>query len=537
MIPLLLFASVITGPEPIGNRVIDLTPPVSRPDTPRCVVTLFERREFAGETPLPIAYRPPAECPGPWRKVVLEADFDVTAGTQFDRTADLTLGGATLFVGTTMEPDAHYAPHWHVERDVTDVAAVLRHPAEGVAALANFIDKDHDGRVFWRARLVFYGGKQAEPYRVVLPVTGGLTRLDAQQPTFNRTLDLPRNLIRLEMDLFAIGQERDEFWYDCVPPGFAAPNPFAPTACAAPHREVEVRIDDQLAGIHAVQPVIFTGGINPSLWRRAPDLHALNLPSARLDLTPFAGLLNDGKPHRITLTMPGVGNSFRVSATLIGEVDPTRAVVPGAVIANRLAPASVTTRQIQPGRRADLTGTLLTTAERSGYVEGYIRTSRGRVTTRVAYALDAQLTSVRDTGKSDKRYEARQSMTVTNRGRKPSRHHIDEHDSLAIAIHVDPPLYGVKYGTQIIHTSERMTLGEGERDSSQTLVLKTFAPSSSVFSAPRSQPNPVSAMSLSRHPGQPCQRTEATLEDDLVTQSADTACLVPPLQTPGHPPF
>lgn len=80
---------------------------------------------------------------------MLEADFDTTTGHQFDRTADLTLGGATLFVGTTMEPDASYAPRWHVERDVTDFAALLTQPHTGMATLANYLDQDHTGRLFW----------------------------------------------------------------------------------------------------------------------------------------------------------------------------------------------------------------------------------------------------------------------------------------------------------------------------------------------------------------------------------------------------
>lgn len=516
------------GSAPIGNQVVDLTPPVPRPDARRCVVTLFDRREFSGETPLPLAYRPPADCPGPWQKVVLEADFDVTAGHQYDRTADLTLGGATLFAGTTMEPGDDYAPHWHVERDVTDFAALLRQPTDGVATLANHLDETHDGRIVWGARLVFYAGAAPELNRVVLPVTSGFVRVDSKQPGLSRTLTLPRNLTRLEMDLFAIGQDRDEFWYDCVPAGFAKPNPFTPTPCPSPYREVEVRIDGRLAGLRAVQPIVFTGGINPAWWRRAPDLHALNLPSTRLDLTPFAGLLNDGKPHEVALSMPAVGSFFRVSAALIGDVDPTRPVVMGAVVANTLAPASVSTHQMRPSQRPDLTGTLRTTAGRSGYIEGYVSTGRGRVTTRVAYALDTTLTGVRDTGRSDKTYDAHQSMTVTvtGLGARPRRRRVEEKDRLTIEWPVDPPLYGEKYGMRISHavqhdiSDDRDDTGTGT--TAQSII--SFAPGFSVFTAPRATPNRVTVTAVIRDARGRCHETEAHVSDDTMQRIKNVPC-------------
>lgn len=529
----LLFASagiLATGQSrdtPIDTGVADATPPISRPAGRRCIVSLFERQEFQGEASLPLAYRPPADCPGPWRKILLEADFDTTTGHQFDRTADLTLGGATLFVGTTMEPDVSYAPRWHVERDVTDFAALLTQPRTGMATLANYLDQDHTGRLFWGARLVFYPGDTLPANRIVLPVTNGLTRLDTRQPLTTRTLTLPRNLTRLTLDLFAIGQERDEFWYDCVPPAFAQPSIFASASCGAPYREVEVRIDRHLAGLRAVSPILFTGGINPNLWRRAPGLHALNLPSAQLDLTPFAGMLNDGKPHAITLAMPDVNSSFRVSATLIGEVDPSLPVVSGRITENTLTPARVVTRQIRQGSRRDLSGTLRTTARRSGHIQGYVETSYGRVTTRVAYDLDMRLTAVRDLGPSGKRYAAHQVMRVSTHGALPTDRRIEERDTLTIAMNIDPPRHGVRYGTQIDQGSERILSGYADRDATITQSLTSFAPAFSVFAAPRSTPNRVTVRTIIHDAVGNCRRIEAIVTDDDITRADNVGCTDP----------
>lgn len=515
-------ASGQTSPRPIGNAVVDLSPPLPRPGGPSCTVTLFDRREFQGDEPLPLAYRPPADCPGPWRKVVLEADFDVTTGTQFDRSADLTLGGATLFLGTTMEPGDAYAPHWQVARDVTDYAALLRTPTDGRAILVNYLDKDHDAHVHWGARLVFYAGEAPRPDGVVLPVTAGLSRLDPQKPMVSRTIRFPRNLTSLAIDLFAIGQEREEFWYDCAPGNLAQRNIFGPPPCDAPYREVEVRIDGRLAGVRSVQPDIFTGGINPGLWRRVPALRALNLPPARVDLTPFAALLNDGQPHVIALAMPTAGTFFRVSGTLIGTVDPTRPVVTGALTANTLAPARIVTRQLRAPRGPGAIGTVQTIATRADRVEGYVDTPHGRVVTRVAYDLDQRLTNTRDTGVSSKRYAARQTMTVTTHGATPSRRRIAERDTLAIDIGVQPPLYGVRNGTQIAQASERTISGDGPDNGRTAQTLTTFAPSFSLFTAPLQTPNHVRVTSLVEHATGQRRDVEAVVTDDSVTYS-DTA--------------
>src|SRR5215831_266384 len=64
-------------------------PPVSRPNTVPCVVQLFNNVAFNNFSPKFFTFHPPAGCPGPWAKVVLNADFSVQAGRQFDRTAEI----------------------------------------------------------------------------------------------------------------------------------------------------------------------------------------------------------------------------------------------------------------------------------------------------------------------------------------------------------------------------------------------------------------------------------------------------------------
>src|ERR1700729_4518314 len=78
---------VPSAPQIGSSNPVTAEPPVTRPHTKPCVVTLFQNLEFADYTPKTYSYTPPASCPGPWSKVVFTADFTVTAGRQYDRSA------------------------------------------------------------------------------------------------------------------------------------------------------------------------------------------------------------------------------------------------------------------------------------------------------------------------------------------------------------------------------------------------------------------------------------------------------------------
>ena len=66
--------------------------------------------EFDNYNPVPFTYTPPADCPGPWAKVVFTADINVTAGIQYDRTANFWLRPTNIYFGTTAKPAPPSAP-------------------------------------------------------------------------------------------------------------------------------------------------------------------------------------------------------------------------------------------------------------------------------------------------------------------------------------------------------------------------------------------------------------------------------------------
>ena len=366
---------------------------VARPTTRSCTVALFARREFEGEARQPIAFVPPADCPGPWSRVVLEADFDVTAGRQFDRTGIINLGGVNLFTGTTMEPRRALAPSWHAERDVTDYAPLFRSVRDGESLLTNYVDATYTGHLFWSARLIFYAADEANPAPatadLIEPLTYKLASLSDEAPLIERTMNLPRNIERLEMDVLVLPQAADEFWYACLPDRFAAPpkKEGDQPLCGAPFRESEVLIDGQLAGIAPLYPWIYTGGMNPALWTIIPGIETLSMSPYRVDLTPFAALLNDGRSHRIGLRFAGVRKYAFGMGALLAWRDRGKSVVTGAITRNSLRSAPVVVEGDMVGRGEDAVGTARTTAVRSGFLSGYVDTSHGRVRTSIATSM------------------------------------------------------------------------------------------------------------------------------------------------------
>ena len=123
---LALLPAIATAQLKIGSgNTAFADPPVARPHTTPCVVTLYKQFVFADFNPKSFTYTPPAACPGPWSKVILEANFSINAGRQYDRTANIWIGPTNIYFGTTSEPSHNVARHWHVERDLTEYSSIF----------------------------------------------------------------------------------------------------------------------------------------------------------------------------------------------------------------------------------------------------------------------------------------------------------------------------------------------------------------------------------------------------------------------------
>ena len=218
-------AQVVIAPSTpqIGSsNPVTAEPAVTRPRTTPCVVTLFQNLEFADYTPKTYSYAPPASCPGPWSKVVFTADFTVTAGRQYDRSAAFYLGHANIYYGTTAEPRAALSPSWHVERDVTDLSALFKTATTGEANIGNFVGVyngvTYNGIIYANAALEFYPASWREPPAktpdIVVPVEGSggdAGTLNTGSDQITQALSLPTNVERVYLDVISQSQSGDEF--------------------------------------------------------------------------------------------------------------------------------------------------------------------------------------------------------------------------------------------------------------------------------------------------------------------------------------
>jgi hypothetical protein len=390
---------------------ITAAPPVTRPENAKsCEVTVAEA-QFKDFTPYKGTYAPPGDCGKSWSKVVLRLDGKVK-GRQYDRLGYLHIGGVEVFRTSTPQPSPD-GIEWSVEKDVTRYSDTLRGTQPVEMLIGNGVDDTYTGVLDVKVTLTFYAGRPtAETARTVPDRV--LTLRDGT------TLTTPRNSERVVAEVYATGSGGgcEEYWYMTVLEA-------APYSCKAddgPYREVQMEIDGQLAGLAAPFPTVWTGGwSNPFLWYVIPGPRAFDVQPIRYDLTPFAGLLNDGRPHRVEVSVVGVPEGQAGWSTPVNVLvwqDEKSEHVTGAltrVRAGDLANSSTYT----PGteHRLDTEGSHRLT------VSGYVDTSHGRVTTTVRRSLIDTSVHTWSDGESPDALKATwgDDETVTVDGRGPAR--------------------------------------------------------------------------------------------------------------------
>jgi hypothetical protein len=378
--------------SPVGSANVTVADPtVPRPPGQPCVVQLFSDDTFNDYSPRPFSYTPPAGCGTHWAKVVLEGDFSVTAGVQYDRTATIFLEGVNLYFGTTQEPASTLSPSWHVERDLTDYSALFNIAGQGQVFIGNIVNSTYTGVLHGSARLLFYPANAVAPaakvpdavYPLGSDPIGSTVALNDSTDQLSATLSLPRNVEQAYLDVFTQSQSNDEFWYTCVPAQYAAET----GECNNGNfREAEISIDGQPAGVAPVYPWIYTGGIDLFIWKPTPGVQTLNFMPYRVDLTPFAGVLSNGSPHTVALSVEGADSYFSVTAALLVYQDHHAQQVTGQVTTNTLAnqpPTPTISSTLSENSSGDVTGGVTTALSRHYVIEGYVNTSHGRVTTTV----------------------------------------------------------------------------------------------------------------------------------------------------------
>ena len=384
---------VVAPPTPqIGtSQPAPIEPPITKPSSKPCAVTLLSEQAFANFDNKPLTFAPPTGCAGPWAKVVFSADFTVTAGRQFDRTAKFFLGGANIYFGTTSEPRSTLSPSWHVERDVTDLSALFKTAQTGQAILGNFVGTDsgtvYNGIIYANAHLDFYPANAANPApavpNAVLAFPSNDTfRVSTTTDQSVGTFTFPKNLERIYLDVISQSQSSDEFWYTCVPSDVAGE---LENCGNSAFRETEISIDGKPAGVAPVYPWIYTGGIDPYLWEPIPGIQTLNLKPYRVDLTPFAGILADGRQHAVSVSVFNADSGFDVASTLLLYTGPAGSVTTGALLTDTLtaAPTPKIEESLNTAADGTVSGPVNVSSARAWTISGYINTSHGRIDTSI----------------------------------------------------------------------------------------------------------------------------------------------------------
>lgn len=394
---LLVLPAAFSGSAHAGQRyqigsqnTVTADPLVPRPQGKSCQVVLFDNLQFTDFNPKSFTYTPPANCPGPWQKVVFSANFAVTAGVQFDRTGNIFVGGVPIYFGTTAEPSSDFGPNWHVETDLTDYSNLFATAQSGQVDLGNLVNDQYTGIISGSAILQFYPGTPATaPFDSVLPLSasadGGTVTLNTSADTLSGTFTLPMNVVGAYADLYLQSQSSDEFWYTCVPDDLSSELQSCPGTA---YREGEVTIDGTPAGVAPVYPWIYTGGIDPYLWFPLPGVQTLNFKPYRVNLTPFAGLLSNGQPHTIAVSVFNADSYFSATGAFLLQTDKNATQVTGEVTQNTLtAPSPTVLENVHP-KGSDIYAMVLVKSARHFTISGYVIGSEGMVQTSVAQNID-----------------------------------------------------------------------------------------------------------------------------------------------------
>ncbi|KAG8472339.1 hypothetical protein CXB51_034268 [Gossypium anomalum] len=189
---------------------------------------------------------------------------------------------------------------------------------------------------------------------------------------------IPQNVYRAVLEVYVSFHENDEFWYGNLPNEYIAANNLTDVAGNGPFREVVVSLDGEVIG--AVWPftVVYTGGINPLLWRPISAIGSFDLPTYDIEITPFLGNLLNGKPHKLSFSVTNALNVWYIDANLHLWLDSKSAKTEGKLLQYDIVPLSVTSVVDFKG----LNGTFVTNTTRFISSTGWVKSSYGIVTTK-----------------------------------------------------------------------------------------------------------------------------------------------------------
>ncbi|AEE75588.1 unnamed protein product [Arabidopsis thaliana] len=338
-------------------------------------------------------YTLPSHCSSrEFSKIVLE--FKSTSqGRQFDRIFGVWLDGVEILRSCTAEPRPNGIV-WSVEKDVTKYHSLLVKNETQILSvyLGNLIDKTYTGVYHVDVIFHFYqsesnlqdvSGYSSSKADMILPISRNLPLNDGlwfeivnSNDTKYKEFEIPRNVYRAVLEVYVSFHENDEFWYGNLPNDYVTANNLS-VAGNGPFREVVVSLDGDIAGAVWPFPVVFTGGINPLLWRPITAIGSFDLPSYDIEITPFLGSLLDGKTHKVGFSVTNALNVWYIDANLHLWLDQEKEIVEGKVLDFSRSSLEISSVSDFKG----LNGNFTTKAKRSITSVGLVKSSHGDIIT------------------------------------------------------------------------------------------------------------------------------------------------------------
>lgn len=311
------------------------------------------------------------------------------------------LGGVELLRSCTAEPRPTGIV-WTVKKDITRYSSLLMSDDHLLAVyLGNLVDNTYTGVYHVDVYFHFYpqvksfSGDEPKsdaslafgygfPADLILPVSRNLPLSDGlwfeivnSSDTAMKEFKIPQNAYRAVLEVYISYHEKDEFWYGNPPNEYIAANNLTDTPGNGPFREVLVTLDDQIIGGVWPFTVIYTGGIEPLLWRPITGIGSFDLPSYDIEITPLLGMILDGDSHSLGFRVTNALNVWFIDANLHVWLDRKSRKTEGEIsnlIVKPLVESSVS-------HYKGLNGNFQTSARRSISSTGWVISSFGNITT------------------------------------------------------------------------------------------------------------------------------------------------------------
>ncbi|XP_075483530.1 peptide-N4-(N-acetyl-beta-glucosaminyl)asparagine amidase A-like [Primulina tabacum] len=391
--------------------------------TPSCTLPVLSH-DFGNTIGLPSTYthyNPPINCT--WSRAAINLSVAAN-GTQKNRIAAVWLGAVEILRTSTPEPSTGDS-FWIIEKDVTKYSSLLRQPNLTLAiTLPNTVNGIFTGFYQLNLTFLYYSNDTStnavslplsllpktdestmekseeiirildenyspnaydSPADLIIPISaiggeGFWFIIENGSDVKQKELQIPLNTYRAVIELYISFHANDEFWYSNPPDSYIEQNNLTTGRGNGAYREVWVKIDNSTVGSVIPFPVIFGGGINPLYWNPVVSIGAFDLPSYDIELTPFLGMILDGKVHFFGLGVTDALSFWLVDANLHLWLDDNGVVVKAGTVVSTAPSVSIKRKS----KFNKLNGKFKIKVKRKSEFSGWVSSSLGNLTTSVS---------------------------------------------------------------------------------------------------------------------------------------------------------